>query len=140
MPEDDDASKKLETGVDQLVRLVDSQIESVHQVQARVGVLLGFDATAIGLIFTLGRGWLSAHGNVAVVAAVPLFVSAAIFGWAMAVRKLEIGPKPVDVIDALKDPGTDNKTILRGLASEFSGIVTRNTAKIKWSVILVHCP
>lgn len=51
----------LDTSIDQLKRVLDNQLSSVNNLKAQVGVLLGFAATSLVVLFSFGRSGAQEH-------------------------------------------------------------------------------
>jgi hypothetical protein len=71
---------KTDLALGELRRSLDNQLKSLSSLQSKVGTVLGFALTAIGLLFTLGRVALSARPVESDLAAGLMLISTAILG------------------------------------------------------------
>lgn len=89
MPDD-----ALDLGIDQIERVLDNQVASVDSIQTKVGVLIGFAATSLALLFSFGYGWVTGHVAIASVSAAALLASVAIFAASYMLAAYEQAPDP----------------------------------------------
>ncbi|HTT15448.1 MAG TPA: hypothetical protein VMG81_06720 [Thermoplasmata archaeon] len=94
---------RLDLGVAQVQRLLDNQLSSVDTIQTKIGVLLGFAATSLALIFSFGYSWVAAHGWLATGSAAALLASTAIFGASLMLTDYQIAPEPSWRVKLLND-------------------------------------
>lgn len=95
---------KLDLGIDLSKRILDNQLSSIDQLQTKVGVLLGFDATILGVVFTFGRSWAVAHIIPAGISGVLLFGAAVILGWTLRDEDYLEAPDPKKFVAEINNP------------------------------------
>lgn len=97
------AASKLDVGLELSKRLLDNQLDSVNQLQTKVGVLLGFDATALGVIFSVSRSWIADHPIFGGVVGFMLTLAAVIFAIALWTSDYLEAPNPNSLVTKLND-------------------------------------
>lgn len=116
----------LETGLDQSQRVLDGQFSSLNSIQTKVGVLLGFDVTTLGLIYALGLSWVHSHKLLAGAATVSLIASMAIFAYSLAIRGYQTVPKMAWLARTLNSGGVGDLSLKSLLVSQYVAAVTQN--------------
>ena len=99
---------RLDLGLSQAQRLLDNQLSSVDTIQTKIGVLLGFAATTLALLFSFGAAWVMAHRILAAISGTLLFGSVTAFGSSLMLEEYVTAPDLTWLIQMLND--TSNKT------------------------------
>lgn len=102
---------RLDLGVEQTHRLLDTQLASVDAIQTKIGVLLGFTATSLVVLFAFGGTWVATHLAISTVSAVTLLSAAAIFGIAMMLEDYSDSPGPGWLVGLLNDETNSTETV-----------------------------
>lgn len=118
MPDD-----SLDVGISQVSRVLAYQLASVDSIQTKIGVLIGFAATSLTLLFSFGRSWVTGHVVIASISAGALLLSIAIFAASLMLTNYEQAPDPKWLVDLLDNPTTD-KGILDRIVDQLSKTTT----------------
>jgi len=117
---------------------LDQQLSSVDQLQTKIGVLLGFDATSLAVIFSVGRAWLVSHRLIWVISALALIASAVIFAASLALEDYLISPRPDWLVGLLNDENMQLDAIKEELIGNFAGAYQENKKLILQRFVLVN--
>jgi hypothetical protein len=128
----------LDVGFEQVKRLVDGQFSSLASIQAKIGVLLGFDVTALGLIFTFGNGWILANRPLGALCAAILMGSLVVFASALMLQSYEDAPDPYWLVNSLNDPDIGALTLRTKLIGMYSWVYLRNKRTLSRRFYLVN--
>jgi hypothetical protein len=119
-------------------RLLDSQFSSINAIQTKVGVLLGFAVSTLGILFSLGVGWVSGHQYLALIPAVLLLASVLVLTLALITRKYTEVPDPFWLWKLLNAENVDGTLLRKKLISNYTGAFEVNRTDRIWQFKLVN--
>lgn len=131
-------TSKLDIGMDLSKRILDNQLASIDQLQTKVGVLLGFDATTFGVIFAFGHAWAVGHVPEAGLSAGLLLAAAAVFGLTMRNADYLEAPDPKQFVERLNDAKETPDTVQDWAIGNLLGSFLENRKLIDQRFALVN--
>jgi hypothetical protein len=120
---------KFDLALDASKRLLDNQSSAVDTVQTKVGVLLGFSVSTLGIVFSFGASWIAAHRVLGLGAAALLVVSAIFFAWSFLMRPFRDVPDPEWLWRQLNSPGVDGSRLQKKLIANYTGAFNDNRSR-----------
>ncbi|HZY91876.1 MAG TPA: hypothetical protein VFG07_03755 [Thermoplasmata archaeon] len=129
---------RLDLGIQQSQRVLDQQLSGVDQLQTKIGVLLGFNATLLAVIFSIGHAWLLSHPAVAWASGGTLLASMAIFAASLALEDYTISPRPDWLVAMLNDSGKSLTDLKEELIGNFAGAYDENKRLINQRFALIN--
>ena len=148
-PNQDDGSSpkppdKFDLALDASKRLLDNQSSAVDTIQTKVGVLLGFSVSTLGIVFSLGASWIASHRILGLVAAALLVVATFFFAWSLRVQKYRDAPDPDWLWTQLNSPEVDGTRLRKKLIANYNGAYNDNRTerqdqfqRINWGIGLL---
>lgn len=122
---------RLDIGVEQTQRLLDSQLSSVDAIQTKIGVLLGFASTSVVILFSFGRDWAVSHFLVAGTSALALLAAVSIFGISMMIEDYSDSPRPDWLVGLINDGETSTNNIKEKMIGNSWGAYDHNRRLIQ---------
>jgi hypothetical protein len=120
---------KFDLALDASKRLLDNQFSAVDTIQTKVGVLLGFSVSTLGIVFSLGAGWIAAHRLLGLGSASLLVASAIFFAWSLRVQEYRDVPDPEWLWKQLNSPEVDGTRFRKRLIANYNGAFNDNRTK-----------
>jgi vacuolar-type H+-ATPase subunit I/STV1 len=117
---------KFDLALDASKRLLDNQFSAIDTIQTKVGVLLGFAVTTLGIIFSLGYTWVTGHRILASASAVLLLTAIVIFAISMSVTTYTDVPEPQWLWALLNSPKADGTLVQKKLIANYTGAFDDN--------------
>lgn len=118
--------QELTIALDQLKRAVDNQLSALKELQTKVGTALGFNLTAIGLLFAFGATYISGHRFPATISAALLLSSAGLLGAGFVSFFVLDVPDPNWLLKKLNDPRVGKVDLLEALVANYAGAYVSN--------------
>ena len=134
----DAGPSKVALGLEYARASVDNQFARVNQIQAVLGVLLGFVVTAIGLVFSIRRAHAPGLLILSEASLALLMAAAVIFGFGLAVFRLYRDAVPITAVIGLDDPNMTPPDAERRLMERYLRYYEENKRVIRRRFQLVN--